>query len=273
MNAITLRVKSAPAFRVDGSKLLPATLAQMSSTERARLPLHADGETCAIGDLFDIAEADAADASLRIEGDVAWLDRIGASLTQGKLTIHGNAGDYAGIGMSGGELSIEGNAAGFTACEMQGGRATIQGNVGDFAAGALPGNMEGMSGGTLVVHGDAGARLADRMRRGTVLIGGNTGDFAASRIVAGTVCVAGQTGAHLGYGMRRGTVVLLKNPSRVPPTFTEGGRGFDVFWRLLARMLAKEIAPFSTLAQNALPKRYTGDLAVDGRGELLIANS
>lgn len=273
MNAITLRVKNAPGFRVDASKLLPQTLAQLSPKELPRVSLQGHGETCALGDLFDIAQADAADASLSIEGDVAWLDRIGASLGEGTLTVHGNAGDYAGIGMKGGELRIEGNAGRFAACEMQGGRIDVHGNVGDFAAGALPGNMEGMTGGVLAVHGNAGARLADRMRRGTVIIGGNAGDFAASRIVAGTACIAGQTGAHLAYGMRRGTVVLLTKPSSVPPTFTEGGRGFDVFWLLLTRMLAKEIELFATLDQRALPTRFAGDLAVDGRGELLIANS
>ena len=38
--------------------------------------------------------------------------------------------------------------------------------------------------------------------------------------------------------MRRGTVLLTNAPSRIPPTFTEGGRGFDVFWLLFTRMLA-----------------------------------
>jgi len=273
MNAVSLRVKSAPGFRVDGSKLLPHVLAALSSAELPRLMLQGHGQACALSDLFDITRADADAPSLGIEGDVAWLDRIGASLNEGTLSVHGDAGDYAGIGMTGGHLQIKGNAGRFTACQMQGGRLTVSGSIGDFAAGALPGDIEGMSGGELVVHGNAGARLADRMRRGTVLVGGDVGDFPASRLIAGTVCIAGSTGAHIGYGMRRGTVVLLKAPSRIEPTFTEGGHGFDVFWRLLTRMLARELPPFSTLGANALPRRYAGDLAVDGRGELLIANS
>ena len=277
MNAITLRVKNAPGFRVDGSKLLPATLAAASSAELPRIVLQGAGETCALGDLFDIAQADAGAPSLTIEGDAQWLDRIGAHMAEGTLKVHGRAGDYAGMKMSGGELQIHGDAGLFAACEMAGGRLAVQGNAGDFAAAALPGDMEGMTGGTLAVHGSAGARLADRMRRGTVLVGGDAGDFAASRLVAGTVCIGGKVGAHLGYGMRRGTVLLTNAPSRIPPTFTEGGHGFDVFWRLFTRMLASEIAPefarFATLAGHVLPRRYAGDLAVDGRGELLIANS
>ncbi|WP_321797402.1 formylmethanofuran dehydrogenase subunit C [Caballeronia sp. J97] len=276
MNAITLRVKNAPGFRVDGSKLLPATLAVMSRTELPRVVLQGAGETLAIGDLFDIAVEHTDAPALTIEGDAPWLDRIGAGMTEGTLTVHGSAGDYAGMKMSGGGLHIQGDAGAFAACEMQGGRLSIHGDAGDFAAGALPGDMEGMTGGTLAIHGNAGARLADRMRRGTVLVAGDAGDFAASRLVAGSVCIGAKVGAHLGYGMRRGTVLLMNMtdaPSRIPPTFTEGGRGFDVFWLLFSRMLAREISPFSQLAGKMLPRRYAGDLAVDGRGELLIANS
>jgi len=271
MNAITLRVKNAPGFRVDGSKLLPVELAAASRADLPRVVLQGAGETCALGDLFDIALTQDDKPSLTIEGDACWLDRIGANMTEGTLTVQGNAGDYAGLKMSGGELHIEGDAGAFAACEMQGGRLSIHGDAGDFAAGALPGDMEGMTGGTLTIRGNAGARLADRMRRGLVIVGGDAGDFAASRIVAGTVCIAGRPGAHYAYGMRRGTLLLMQAPDRVPPTFTEGGHGFDVFWSLLARSLAREIAPFATLDAGAPPRRYTGDLAVDGRGELLIA--
>jgi formylmethanofuran dehydrogenase subunit C len=277
MNAITLRVKNAPGFRVDGSKLLPVELAAASRADLPRVVLPGAGETCALGDLFDIALTQDDKPSLTIEGDACWLDRIGANMTEGTLTVQGNAGDYAGLKMSGGELHIEGDAGAFAACEMQGGRLSIHGDAGDFAAGALPGDMEGMAGGTLAIHGNAGARLADRMRRGTVLVAGDAGDFAASRLIAGSVCVGGKVGAHLGYGMRRGTVLLTHAPARIPPTFTEGGRGFDVFWLLFTRMLARErtrgLASFAALAGDVLPRRYAGDLAVDGRGELLIANS
>ncbi|HTI17735.1 MAG TPA: formylmethanofuran dehydrogenase subunit C [Trinickia sp.] len=270
MNAITLRVKDAPGFRVDASTLLPAVLASSSCNDVPRIVLQGAGERCTLGDLFSIRQVDANAPSLTIEGDAQWLDRLGANMSEGTLTVRGHAGDYAGINMIGGELHIEGNSGRFTACELQGGRVTVHGNAGDFAAGALPGDMEGMAGGVLTIHGNAGARLADRMRRGTVLVGGDAGDFAASRLVAGTVCIAGEVGAHLGYGMRRGTLLLLNPPAHIAPTFTEGGHGFGVFWLLLSRALTHESAAFATLDTRALPRRYAGDLAVDGRGELLI---
>ena len=114
--------------------------------------------------------------------------------------------------------------------------------------------------------------LAARAEQGLVLVGGNAGDFAASRLVAGTIGIAGQVGAHYAYGMRRGTLLLAHPPRHLPATFTEGGRGFDVFWGLLVRSLANEIAPFSQWRTASLPTRYAGDLAVDGRGEILVVS-
>ncbi|MGF6779919.1 formylmethanofuran dehydrogenase subunit C [Paraburkholderia sp. GAS334] len=267
----TLRVKHAPGFRVDAARLLPVALAALPVAEVARIRLPAGNETCVVGDLFDLARADSEHVALEIEGDACWLDHVGAHLAEGALTLHGSCGDYTGFRMNGGLVRIEGDAGRFTGCEMSGGRLTVTGHSGDFAAGALPGDMEGMTGGTLTIHGNAGARLADRMRRGLVLVGGDAGECAASRMVAGTVGIAGHTGAHYGYGMRRGTLLLMQTPAQLPPTFTEGGRGFEVFWSLLVRSFAQEIAPFSTaLRSAALPRRYAGDLAVDGRGELLI---
>lgn len=271
MSTVTLRVRAAPGFRVDGSALLPATLAALPDAEIGRVLLPASNDLCALGDLFDISRTESDEPALVIEGDVRWLDRLGAAMASGNLRVAGSAGDYAGLRMSGGELRIEGDAGMFTGAELRGGRIDVTGDAGDFAAGALPGDMEGMSGGTLSIEGSAGARLGDRMRRGAVLVGGNAGDYAGSRMVAGTIAIAGTTGAHIGYGMRRGTLLLLNAPARIPPTFTEGGRGFDVFWSLLVRSFAKERVPFALLAAHALPRRFAGDLAVDGRGELLIA--
>ncbi len=279
MSTTILRVKAPPGFTVDASPLVPARLDAMPLTAIERLALRAGNETIAAADLFDVSRheetaptaPDAGAPAVVIEGDARWLERLGAGMGGGTLTVRGAAGDYAGAQMRGGTLAIEGDAGDFTACEMRGGQLSVTGNCGDFAAGARAGEMEGMTGGTLVIGGNAGERLGDRMRRGLVFVGGDCGAFAASRLVAGTICVAGQLGAHYAYGMRRGTLVLAVRPATLPATFVEGGRGFDVFWCLFARSLATAPAPFSHLATNRLPTRYAGDLAVDGRGEILIA--
>jgi formylmethanofuran dehydrogenase subunit C len=278
MSTTTLRLKSEPGFRVDAAGLLPAALAALSLAEIGRILLPAGNERCEAGDLFDISrtEGDGTEDSTKdspalvIEGDVPWLDRLGAHLAEGRIDVHGSSGDHTGFRMARGKLRVDGNAGDFTGCQMSGGRLTLGGNSGAFAAGPLPGDMEGMTGGTLIIQGNTGARLADRMRRGLVLVGGDAGECAASRLVAGTIGIAGKLAPHFGYGMRRGTLLLVQAPASLPPTFTGGGQGFEVFWSLLVRSLAGEIAPFSTLKASALPRRYTGDLAVDGRGELLL---
>jgi formylmethanofuran dehydrogenase subunit C len=280
MSTTTLRVKAPPGFRVDAAVLRPASLASMSVAEIERIVLPSGNESCAVGDVFQVSHngtavsqpnADEDTATLVIDGAAPWLDRVGAEMDGGHLVVHGSVGDYSGFRMTGGVLHVDGDAGHFTGCEMRGGRLTVTGDSGDFAAGALTGDMEGMTGGTLTIHRNAGARLADRMRRGLVLVGGDAGAFAASRLVAGTVGVAGQLGPHFAYGMRRGTLLLARRPAHVPVTFTGGGQGFDVFWSLLVRSLADEIAPFSQWRADRLPARYTGDLAVDGRGEILVA--
>lgn len=278
MSTTTLRVKTPlRGLAVDGSPLAPAPLSAMGLAALERLVLRAGNERVALGELFDVSRTDtcagdaSAEPSLVIEGDARWLVNLAAGMDGGVLTVIGPAGHYTGAQMRGGRLAIEGDAGDFVGCEMRGGRLTIAGNCGDFAAGARAGEMEGMTGGTLAVAGYAGERLADRMRRGLVLVGGNCGAFAASRLVAGTVCIAGTLGAHYAYGMRRGTLVLTSKPTTLPATFVRGGRGFDVFWALLTRSLATEMAPFSQLAARGMPARYAGDLAVDGRGEILIA--
>ena len=270
----TLRVRSEPGCRVDAAGLLPAALAALPLAEIGRIVLPAGNERCAAGDLFDISrtEGDGTgnDAALVIEGEVPWIDHLGAHLAEGCIDVHGSSGNHAGFRMAGGELRISGNTGDFTGCQMSGGRLTVGGDGGDFTAGPLPGAMEGMTGGTLTIHGNTGARLGDRMRRGLVLVGGDAGECAASRLVAGTIGIAGKLAPHFGYGMRRGTLLLVREPVSLPPTFTGGGQGFAVFWSLLVRSLAAEMAPFSTLKASSLPRRYTGDLAVDGRGELLL---
>ncbi|MGH8778017.1 formylmethanofuran dehydrogenase subunit C [Paraburkholderia sp.] len=273
MSTTTLRVKIAPAFRIDASVLLPVPLAELSIADIERIVLPAGNERCAVGDLFAVSRDQSVDAgpALVIDGAGPWLDRVGAQMDGGHLAVHGSTGDYSGWRMTGGTLHVDGHAGHFTGCEMRGGRLTVTGDSGDFAAGALTGDMEGMTGGTLTIHGNAGARLADRMRRGLVLVGGDAGAFAAARLVAGTVGIAGSVGPRYAYGMRRGTLLLAHAPAPLPSTFTTGGVGFDVFWALLVHSLAHEITPFSQWRADHLPIRYAGDLAVDGRGEILIA--
>ena len=129
MNAITLRVKNAPGFRVDGSKLLPVELAVASRTELPRIVLQGAGETCEVGDLFDIALIEDEEPSLAIEGDAHWLDRIGANMTEGTLAVHAQRRRLRGHKDDRRRVAHTRRRRRFAACEMQGGRLTIHGDA------------------------------------------------------------------------------------------------------------------------------------------------
>lgn len=303
----SLLLRAQPDFRVDLGGVLPARLAAMTADEVARLEVRHGNAMLALGELFDIvplgsgagdpgeAGAGAAGATnqldagassgtapvasaeghaeppteLRLEGELSRFDAIGHGLDGGVLRIVGAVGDRLGQSMRAGEIHVQGAAGQLAGCEMVGGLIEVAGDVGDFAAGALPGSMDGMRGGTLVIRGNAGARCGDRMRRGTVVLHGDAGDFMASRMVAGTIAVAGRVGAHCGYGMRRGTLVFAGPAPAVPPTFVATHQDIVVFWTLLRRSLAYHGGPFAALPAFA-PRRFVGDLAVDGKGEWLL---
>ncbi len=261
MSGWTLRMKQTPSLRLDMRGVVPSADLQTVQVGygNALMPL---------AELFKITPR--TDGTLVFEGDCLRCDRIGWQMSSGTLIVDGPAGDYVGGCMSGGEITVRGNARDLAACEMTGGTLTIEGNAGDFAASTLPGSMDGMRGGTLIVKGNVGQRCADRMRRGSVVVFGDAGDFLASRLVAGTIALGGRVGAHVGYGMRRGSIVFAGAAPAASPTFVPAIAEVPVFWQLLARELAQHGGVFAGLPQRRIA-RWLGDLAVDGRGEWLVA--
>ena len=265
-----LVLRQVPRLRVDARQLAPAVLAALSAEEVQRVRLPHGREHLVVAELFDVRRGPEGDTpTVVVEGDLSRFDAVGAGLGGGTLQVHGSVGDAAGMGMTGGRLVIHGHARDLTGCAMRGGRIEVTGDTGDFAASALPGSMEGMAGGTLVVRGQAGERTADRLRRGTVVVYGNVGDFAGSRMVAGTLAVGGRCAGHPGWGMRRGSLLLAGPRPEVAPTFVPVPAQAEVFWQLFARDLAWFGGPFSDLARRRV-ERWAGDLAVQGKGELLF---
>jgi formylmethanofuran dehydrogenase subunit C len=279
MNGIRLILRDAPRLRLDLRGVLPEALAALSLAQIARLPLAHGRDFCVMADWFDIVTFDAAEPTLQLIGDLGRVDHIGWQMNAGRIEIDSTAGDGVGGAMRGGVIRVQGDAGAQAGCEMQGGELHITGHVGDYAASTLPGSMDGMRGGLLLVHGNAGARFADRMRRGTAIVLGDAGDGFASRLVAGTVVLGGRCGAHPAYGMRRGSLVLASPEAaaafEVPPTFVPAQAEAAVFWQLLARDLARLAAahapasPLTDLPRRAI-SRHLGDLAVDGKGELIV---
>jgi formylmethanofuran dehydrogenase subunit C len=172
--------------------------------------------------------------------------------------------------MRGGRLHIAGNAGPWAGARMSGGTLSIAGNAGDHLGGALPGDVRGMNGGLVVVRGNAGARTGYRMRRGVIAIQGDAGDHVGARMIAGTVLVLGEKcGAYPGFAMRRGTLLLRRRPPHMLPTFADAGEHDLGFIELLARTLRAEV----TIELDGLGtrvRRYVGDAATGGKGEVLV---
>jgi formylmethanofuran dehydrogenase subunit C len=267
---ITLTLKAPPRLRIDMRGIAPLPLATASTEAIGQQTVWHGNESVALVDLFTVRKSERREnaPTLRLVGDLARFDRIGWAIDGGRIEIDGNAGDYLGALMTSGAIHCSGDAGMFAACEMAGGRLQVEGNVGDFAGATQPGSMEGMRGGEFIVKGNAGERLGDRMRRGLLAVLGNAGDFAASRLVAGTIAIGGSVGAHPAFGMRRGTLLLAQVQPPPRATFVTSVHDISVYWHLLARHVAGCGGPFEGIGAR-LPRRLVGDLAVDGKGEVL----
>jgi formylmethanofuran dehydrogenase subunit C len=106
------------------------------------------------------------------------------------------------------------------------------------------------------------------MRRGTLYCGG-VGESAGIGMIAGNLIVAGAIGSSVGSGNKRGSIVAL-NGVHVPPTYA-----YACTYRPphIPLMLLSLRARFGVVVDDAhlhgLYKRYSGDLAEIGKGEIL----
>jgi len=266
MAALTLALRNAPARSIDLSPLTPDRLAGMDAGQIGKLQLH---RGLCVADVFDINAGDVQHLIIRNSCDR--LTHIGAAMRSGTITVEGDCGAYAGLGLNGGHLNVTGNAGSFAGSGMKTGLIRIHGNAGDFAGGALEGDRQGMRGGTLAIYGDAGDRAGERMRRGLLLIGGNAGAYCGASMLAGTIFVAGKAGTMPGFSLKRGTLLLARMPENLPVTFQDSGEHSLLFLTLLEKQLSRDRQSFARfLPFSQKVRRYCGDLAWGGTGEILI---
>lgn len=274
MSGLTLTLREAPRQRVDMSPLLPRELAGRKLADIAAFELACGNRMLRVDELFELSGGPLTDPNgeVTIESATALLDRIGAGMTQGAITVAGDAGAYLGLAMSGGTLRVSGSAGPFAACAMAGGAVHIGGDVGDYLGGALAGERVGMRGGIVTVAGNAGARTGDHLRRGTLMIAGATGPYCGARMIAGSIVVLGAAGPYIGFSMRRGTILLARKPERLLATFNDCGSHDLPFLWLLYDLAKSHGAAFPGLeAVGERVRRYAGDRGVGGQGEILVA--
>jgi len=246
---VSLTLRAPLDRRVDADGLTPDRCASLTEAQIAALPILISGQVAAVGDLFDVKGSSA--AMLEFEGDLSLVDGLGAGMISGELVVRGDAGDDVGRAMAGGTIRIRGNA-------------------GHRLGGPSPGASKGMIGGEIVVDGNAGDDAAARVRRGLVVVGGSAGVSAGRAMIAGTLVVFGAVGDHPAEGNKRGSLIALRD-IRVPASYRYACTYEPPFVRLLMTHLARRYRlAVDERARDGLYKRYCGDAAGPGKGEILV---
>lgn len=251
---------------LEAEVLSPDVLAGLSHAEIAALPVNLGKNTRRVDDFF-MVEGEKSD-EIRIVGDAGKVKWIGCDMTRGRITVDGNAGMHLGARMRGGVIEVSGNASDWVGAEMSGGSIRICGNAGGQVGAAYRGSLAGMRDGLIVIEGAAGLEVGGRMKRGTIVVAGGVRDFAGLEMRGGTLVLGGAE-LRTGAWMMRGTIVSLK-PIPILPTFSYAATYSPTFLRLYARHLQVPGLDIPVDETAGAYRRYTGDAAIPGRGELLV---
>lgn len=268
MPPVVLCMKEAPtSIPLEAESISPDLFVQRSQAEIEAMPVALGNETLRLGDFFKV-EGERSD-EIVLEGCTGRVKWIGSGMTRGRIVIRGDVGMHAGSYMRGGEILVEGNADDFLGVEMEGGLIRVNGSAGHRAGAAYRGSKYGMQGGTILVDGNVGHEVGAYMRRGLIVIKGNAEDFLGAMMATGTICLFGQAGIRTGGGMQKGTIVCMR-PVDLLPTFAYDCTYAPVFLRILFKEL-KQLGVECPAQADGLVRRYHGDLADVGKGEILIA--
>lgn len=268
MPPVVLHTQEIPTnIPLEAESISPDLFVERSQAEIEAMPVALGNETHRLGDFFRV-EGERSD-EIVIEGCAGRVKWIGSGMTRGRVTVRGDVGMHAGSYMRGGEILVEGNADDFLGVEMEGGLIRVKGNARHRVGAAYRGSKYGMQGGIIIVGGNVGHEVGAYMRRGLIVIKGNAEDFLGAMMTNGTICLFGQAGIRTGGGMQKGTIVCLR-PIDLLPTFAYDCSYAPVFLKILFKGL-KQLGIEPPVSANGLVRRYHGDLADVGKGEILIA--
>jgi formylmethanofuran dehydrogenase subunit C len=231
------------------SEVLAGSWTTLSATQLSDRSVYLERDGCVrLGDLFELVGHP--QGRIRFVGELDQADCLGAGLIEGEVIVDGGVGREAGLAQAGGRIDIGGDAG--------------------PRAGAAPlGFKRGMTGGELIVRGSAGAEAGAAMRRGLLVILHAAGDRTGLGMIAGTVVVFGSVGADPGLWSKRGSVVALGRITP-PPTYSYACTFQPVHLRLLLTRLRDGYRlPVRPRHLNGFYRRYSGDMAELGKGEIL----
>jgi formylmethanofuran dehydrogenase subunit C len=265
---LRLRYHGTSPIPIEAECITPDNLAAMTMAEIAKLPVQHGNAQAPLGEFFTV-EGDPGDGDVVVEGDCRRVKRLGAGMTTGRLTIHGDAGMHLGAEMKGGEIVVHGSAGDWVGAEMRGGRIHVHGDAGHLVGAAYRGSRFGMRGGVILIDGKAGDEIGATMRRGLIAIGGASGDFPGVSMIAGSIFLFGPGGGRPGAGMKRGTLAFFGGSPAMLPTFRYACTYQPVFLSLYLRQLRAWDFPVEERFLRGCWRRYLGDLVALGKGEIL----
>jgi formylmethanofuran dehydrogenase subunit C len=267
MSMITFTLKEQPTVPLEAEALSPDVVGALAHDAIRALPVYLGKRQMRVDDFFDV-EGEASD-EMEVRGDAGKVKWIGRGMTRGRITIRGNAGMHLGAYMKGGAIEVFGNVSDWLGAEMSGGLIRVHGNAGGQVGAAYRGSRSGMRDGTILIDGSAGLEVGMRMRRGLIAVGAPVRDFAGLQMKGGTIVLLGGAEIRTGAWMVRGTIVSL-TPLRLLPTFAYACTYRPTFLRLYAKHLRSLGVSLPSEDQGGAYRRYTGDTAVPGKGEILV---
>ncbi len=270
---IVIEPKTEFQFPVEAECIIPRNFSDKSIEEIEDMDVLQGNQKKKLGELFEISEENSEkeveENIITIRGESGSVKRIGQEMKTGKIIIEGDAGMHTGNRMKGGEIIIEGDAKDYVGENMAGGFMKINGDAGNRLGAAPPGDEVGMKGGTIIVEGNAKIELGRRMRRGLIAVCGDIGEFAGTLMDGGSILSFGSLGERAGAGMERGTIIAFNSP-KLLPTFKYSCTYNPTFLRILLQDLEKFDLPIESKHITGKYKRYCGDVASVGKGEILV---
>jgi formylmethanofuran dehydrogenase subunit C len=250
----TITIKPLQSFRisVEAEVISPDRFSPLSLEQIGSLPVWEGNCKRKLSELFQVEGDDGTakpeETTIRLEGDFSAVKRVAEGMSAGTVEVLGDIGMHAGNSMKGGLLHIDGRADDWLGREMRGGRIEVTGDVGNYAGAGYRGEKCGMRGGEIDIRGRAGDYLGEHLCGGSIKVGGDCGDFPGAANQGGTISIGGS--AYLpGAEMTKGTITV-KGDARVLPSYQK------------TEMVVLEETSY---------QKYVGDLADNGKGELLVA--
>lgn len=250
MSGLVVRLTAPLTAPADFASVLAGSWAGLAAGEVARRPVVVAGRgEVPLGEVCEVTGEP--NGTARFAGDFRQAVRLGADMAEGRVVVEGGVGDEVGLGMAGGSIEVRGDA-------------------GARAGGADPEAHRGMTGGELVVRGSAGESAGALMRRGLLAVGGALGHHAGVGMIAGSIVAFGAIGPAAGLWSKRGSVVVLGGEVAIPPTYRYACTYQPIHLRLLLiRLKARYGLAVEGRHLSGSYRRYSGDLAELGKGEIL----